>query len=405
MKYISLFSGIGGLEHPSCDPFICCEIDKSCHPVLSSRMEKVKIVSDVGKFNPPKADAVVGGWPCQDISVAGKQVGLSGQNSGLFYQLLRVARQAKAETIVAENVPNLLSMDNGAVFQHVLSGFEDAGYKFISWRTINARELGLPHQRRRVFIIASKNKKVALRLHRPLVSKARKRNIKDELKCDGFYWTAGLQSICYSQGFLPTLKVGSSLSIPSPPAIYFSNCVRKLSPQESLKAQGFKVSNFKKVLPKDIYRMTGNAVAVPVGNFVMDSLTVKDDIEVVPTSLFIVGKYPASGFSVDGFAQENRHHQAKLSSNLSSIVNFKDQENMSARAAAGLVKRLCKSKLYCPNDLMQLLAVVGGNLIQPDDVACVKMWKDNTKNKSIDDDSTQSNSIDCGELDSKSCGT
>lgn len=91
------------------------------------------------------ADVVAGGWPCQDISVAGLQEGLRGERSGLFFEMLRIAEEAAAHTLIAENVPHLLRMDNGKAFELAIRSLEDADYPFVSWRTLNAREFGLPH--------------------------------------------------------------------------------------------------------------------------------------------------------------------------------------------------------------------------------------------------------------------
>lgn len=155
MAYISLFSGIGGLEHPSIPPILLCEIDNDCRKILSSSYPTAVIYPDVETLAPPQCDVVCGGWPCQDISIAGTQLGLGGSRSKLFYSLLRIAVEASAESIVAENVPNLLRIAKGEEFLNVLRAFQDAGYPFISWRILNAREFGLPQERRRLLIVAS----------------------------------------------------------------------------------------------------------------------------------------------------------------------------------------------------------------------------------------------------------
>jgi DNA (cytosine-5)-methyltransferase 1 len=195
MKYISLFTGVGGLESAGIHPLLCCEIDAACWPVLRRRFGDVQIHPDIRTLQPPPADVIVGGWPCQDISVAGLQKGLSGERSGLFFEMLGVAVDAGAHTIIAENVPNLLGMEGGEAFQLVLEALSKEGFTFVAWRTINAREFGLPHNRERIFIVASKHREAALALHRPyqheLVQAA-----TEAVACKGFYWTAGLQSIC-----------------------------------------------------------------------------------------------------------------------------------------------------------------------------------------------------------------
>ena len=144
MKYISLFSGIGGLESKDVDPMIICEQDAQCMDYLSGKYKKAKYVEDVKDLSKKttkiqKMDVVTGGWPCQDLSVAGEKKGFKGVKSVLFYDLLEVAKKSKSETIIAENVPNLLNIDKGDVFATVLKELASSGYKFIGWRIINSR--------------------------------------------------------------------------------------------------------------------------------------------------------------------------------------------------------------------------------------------------------------------------
>ena len=84
---VSCFSGVGGLE--GSDPALAfCESDEQAQIVLRRRHPEAKIHDDIATFQPPKAEVILGGWPCQDISVAGNQAGLTGERSGLFYELL-----------------------------------------------------------------------------------------------------------------------------------------------------------------------------------------------------------------------------------------------------------------------------------------------------------------------------
>ena len=144
-KYLSFFSGIGGLEHPDYPPVLFCEKDGLCQRVLQFAHPEVPIVGDICLLQtPPSADYVVGGWPCQDISQAGQLAGIRGEKSGLFFEMLRAAIAAGAHTLIGENVPNLLSINNGNDFQLVLDTLTEAGYSHISWRILNARQFGLP---------------------------------------------------------------------------------------------------------------------------------------------------------------------------------------------------------------------------------------------------------------------
>src|ERR1051325_8870783 len=114
MKFGSLFSGIGGFDLGLEQAGLSCEwqveIDKDCGRVLANRfpnVTKFSDVKDVGKL--ATVDVICGGFPCQDLSVAGKRAGLAGERSGLWFEFLRIITSNLPRWIVIENVPGLLS--------------------------------------------------------------------------------------------------------------------------------------------------------------------------------------------------------------------------------------------------------------------------------------------------------
>lgn len=328
MRYISLFSGIGGLEHPTIEPVAYVEWDPPpCARVLELRSDgRVPVHSDVRSFKPPEVDAVVGGSPCQDLSVAGKQAGLAGSRSGLFYEMVRVAKEAKAATMIWENVPRAYT--NATTRRLVEEAIAELGLAHRVWRMLNARQFGLPHQRIRVFLVASKDPKIAAALDRGLPQRGPDAPAEP---ASAFYWTAGTQGICYSVGFSPTLKVGSGLSIPSPPAVFAAGIVRKLTPGECLALQGFDVTApcFAGRRESDLYRMAGNVVARPVGAWVISCL---------------------DGLTAPSF-------DPPLATNLGAFLED-TAARLSPRAASGLLRRLGKSGKPCPAPLRTALAEI-----------------------------------------------
>jgi len=98
----------------------------------------------------PACDVVCGGFPCQDLSVAGKRAGLAGKRSGLFYELSRIVDELQPSIVVWENVPGLLSSENGRDMLRVVLEFQRIGYRGC-WRTLDAQYLGVAQRRRRVF--------------------------------------------------------------------------------------------------------------------------------------------------------------------------------------------------------------------------------------------------------------
>ena len=161
LRYISLFSGIGGFDLGFDRAGMTCvaqvEFNPQASEVLSRHWPDVvrfKDVCDVGASNLPNADVLVGGFPCQDVSVAGKRAGLAGERSGLWFEFLRILTELKPQFCVIENVPGLLSSNGGRDFAVILRGLVECGYR-VSWRILDAQYFGVAQRRRRVFIVAS----------------------------------------------------------------------------------------------------------------------------------------------------------------------------------------------------------------------------------------------------------
>ncbi len=343
-----------------------CEIDAACAGVLQRRFPGAILHGDIRTFDPPKADLVAGGWPCQDVSVAGRQNGLAGERSGLLAELLRVASAAGSSTVIAENVRNLLRMRDGQEFRVALEMFHAAGFPYVTWRLLNARAFGLPQHRTRLLIIASMDEDVAMSIFRRTPELPD--GCLDECKisrASGFYWTGGTHSINYSRGYVPTVKVGSALDIPSPPAIHYGDVVRLLTPGEALRLQGFD-DDLAGITTPDLFRMAGNAVARPIGRWVFrgveQRLPVGDNLVALDTQMEMFKsegtRFGDVGISISGEIEVlSLRHQADLAVNLVDYIDFESTSRITARAAGGLRARLAKSGQSCPPDLLKLLDV------------------------------------------------
>lgn len=164
MKVGSLFSGVGGLdlgfERQGFSISWACDKEKSCRKILAKHFPNTTIYEDVRMIDPLKAspvDVVIGGFPCQDLSTGGQRKGLAGERSGLFYEFIRIVRDmpTKPSFVVVENVPGLLTSNNGRDFAVVLNEMvKQWSPKSISWRTLDSRYFGVPQRRERVFIVA-----------------------------------------------------------------------------------------------------------------------------------------------------------------------------------------------------------------------------------------------------------
>lgn len=161
LKVLDLFAGIGGFSYAAeqlvggfeTTQFV--EWNKHCHKVLAKHWPGVPIHSDIKTFHAREGefDVITGGFPCQDLSSAGKQLGFEGERSSLFYEIMRIAREVRPSFILFENVGNLVSHLNGETFQEVLFQIAKAGYD-AEWAVIPASDLGACHQRKRVWIVA-----------------------------------------------------------------------------------------------------------------------------------------------------------------------------------------------------------------------------------------------------------
>lgn len=154
----SLFSGIGGfelgLERTGCFKTSWqCEKDEFCLKVLATHWPDVKRFTDIKEMgieeNIPYVDVICGGFPCQDISCAGKGAGIHAERSGLWWEMLRIIRLVGPRYVVVENVAEILI--NGA--GEVLSSLSESGYN-AEWQIIRASDFGLPHRRKRFFLVA-----------------------------------------------------------------------------------------------------------------------------------------------------------------------------------------------------------------------------------------------------------
>lgn len=160
MRYGSLFSGIGGFDlafnMAGMECAWMCEIDKNCQIILKRHNEGVKIYGDVKEIGSGagSVDLICGGFPCQDLSVAGKRKGLAGERSGLWYEFARIIDLLEPKWVVIENVPGLLSSNGGRDFAVIIRWLVERGYG-VSWRVFDSRHFGVAQRRRRVFIVAS----------------------------------------------------------------------------------------------------------------------------------------------------------------------------------------------------------------------------------------------------------
>lgn len=168
----SLFTGIGGfdlgLERAGFDVAWQVEIDEKCNKVLAAHWPEVRRYGDVrdvpdalgergrnSDTNPARLapDLICGGFPCQDLSVAGKRAGLDGSRSGLWFEFHRILSELRPTFALIENVPGLLSSNQGRDFGIVLAGLGEL-WPAVGWAVLDSQHFGVAQRRRRVYVVA-----------------------------------------------------------------------------------------------------------------------------------------------------------------------------------------------------------------------------------------------------------
>jgi DNA (cytosine-5)-methyltransferase 1 len=164
---ISLFAGVGGFDlafqRAGVKVTAAVEIDKKCREVLALHFPETKLFDDVKEVTGeqlratgfiPERGIIAGGFPCQDLSIAGLRRGLDGARSGLFHEIIRLADELKPQFLILENVGGLLSSQRGKDMGIVITALVERGYG-VCWRVLDSQNFGVPQRRRRVFIVAS----------------------------------------------------------------------------------------------------------------------------------------------------------------------------------------------------------------------------------------------------------
>jgi len=161
LKHASFFSGVGGLdigfERAGFETVSLSEIDPYANRVLARHWPNVPNLGDITNIKAeevPDAEVWSGGFPCQDLSLAGKRSGFGGERSVLAFTFLDLVEQRRPKWLVLENVPGLFTSNDGRDFSRLLGELDRIGMH-AAWRTLDAQYFGVPQRRRRVFIVAS----------------------------------------------------------------------------------------------------------------------------------------------------------------------------------------------------------------------------------------------------------
>ena len=300
-----MFSGIGGFDlamrNLGHEIVGACEIDKYAREVYSRHFPGVPIHNDATQVSPeslPQFDVLCAGFPCQAFSIAGKRRGFEDTRGSLFFEIARIAKEKKPSLLLLENVKGLLSHDKGETFRTIISTLDEMGYD-AEWQLLNSKYF-VPQNRERIFIIGHLRGQCARQVF-PLgdYDKETNRQIKKLNQArQGYrvYDTSGIgQTLAANAGGLgakmgliaiPTLtpdreekrQNGRRFKEDGEPAftlntqdrhgIFDGTRIRKLTPLECERLQGFPDGWTKGLSDTQRYKCCGNAVTVPVVQYI-----------------------------------------------------------------------------------------------------------------------------------------
>jgi DNA (cytosine-5)-methyltransferase 1 len=277
-RIVGLFAGVGGLERglhrAGHDTALLCENDRAAQAVLSARFPGVPLHEDVRTLRslPRGTTLLVAGFPCQDLSQAGRTTGIAGARSGLVGEVFRLIDQHKVPWVLLENVPFMLQLARGEAMNVIATTLESLDYRW-AYRVVDTRAFGLPQRRRRVYLVASKHGDPRTVLFADEAGSAPSIELPGARKARGFYWTEGARGLGWAVDAVPTLKGGSTLGIPSAPAMLRNNGeIGTLEIRDAERLQGFPVDWTKPaeavVKRGGRWKLVGNAVSVPAAAWI-----------------------------------------------------------------------------------------------------------------------------------------
>lgn len=279
MKFLDLFAGIGGfrlgMESAGHECVGFCEIDKfarasykaihntegeiELHDATGITKKEIKAIGQV--------DVICAGFPCQPFSAAGARRGFEDTNGTLFFEIARFASILKPKYLFLENVKGLISHDKGYTFETIIGSLDELGYD-VEWQVLNSKDFGVPQNRERVFIIGHLRGTSGRQIFPIAETRSDKSimqlgNIKKTESFGGNPQCGRIYSIDGLAPCLNTMQGGQR-----EPKILIDGKVRKLTPRECWRLQGFPDWAFDKAQEvnsnSQLYKQAGNSVTVNV---------------------------------------------------------------------------------------------------------------------------------------------
>ncbi len=367
MAVAGLFSGIGGFElafsKAGFATNILVDIDPAARGVLEARFPGVEVRSDVRSLTalPSNTTIVTAGFPCQNLSMAGDKKGITGPKSSVVSKLFELIARPDPLTVVIENVYYMLQLDAGKAMEWLVDRFESLEYQW-AYRVVDTMGFGLPQRRRRVYLVASRHVDPRNVLFADNAEDAGT-PLPSPDRPLGFYWTEGRSGIGFTVDGIPPIKAGSTLGIPSPPAVLFPDgevLLPSLRACEQLQGfpAGWTAVDGKPVERNPEWRLIGNAVSVPVAAWVAERVRAPEQIGGFDLAAIERGaRWPKAGWNVGDGRVGVAAGDKPLTKSAPSISCFRDGSwsRLSNRALDGFIRRAESGGLQMPPKFLDAL--------------------------------------------------
>lgn len=368
LRIAGLFAGIGGIElgfqralGGRVETELLCEWWQPARRVLHERFPGIEVHPDVRSLTdlPAGLDVLAAGFPCTDLSQAGRTAGITGEASGLVahvFEALRLAdtRGEKLPWLLIENVPNMLALDRGQAMRFLVSELEALGYRW-AYRTVDSRSVGVPQRRRRVLLVASRTDDPRCVLFVDDACPRPEEHYSDD--AFGFYWTEGKGGLGWARDAVPTLKGGSTIGIPSPPAVWVPRAEpgRKIvTPliEDAEAMQGFPrgwtavADEGRSRGPR--WKLVGNAVTVDVAGWVASRLAEPGQFDRPSTSWDGPASWPSAAWGEAGkiwTVPISEYPVQRAYQHLLDVVDASRAPALSHRGILGFLRRLEQGNL------------------------------------------------------------
>ena len=345
-----------------------CEIDAAAQAVLRSRFPSVELVPNVEEYEelPTRTELVTAGFPCQDLSQAGRTLGIadghSSSRSGLVGEVVRLLLTHDPEWVLFENVPFMLHLARGRSLEVLIDALEALDFRW-AYRVVNTLAFGIPQRRERVYLLASRSRDPRDVLLADDVGEPPTLQWTADIAA-GFYWTEGSGGLGWAVDAVPTLKGGSTIGIPSAPGIVMpGGDVVTPGIRDAERLQGFELDW---TLPAENvtrrgfrWKLVGNAVTVDVAEWIGRRLREPGSYSgPLDTPLRSGASWPKAAYNIgEGrfYAGVSAWPMHRRGPHLHEFLTPQELSPLSRKAISGFLSRYEASGLKKPPRFLELL--------------------------------------------------